>query len=398
MKIIGLEAENFKRLRAVSLKLEGQHLILGGSNEAGKSSVLDAIWVALGGADVMKDLKITKPIRKGAEKAHVRIDLGDLIVTRKWTGDDKSYLEVSTKEGAVFKSPQGMLDALMGQLFDPFEFSRMKEAEQREILLKLVNIDLDLNQWATERKGTFDQRTEINREVTRLENTLKSMPEVEAADDEVSSAAIFEEMQQAQAVKDANEKKRQELRDYAAVYRDDLNDLQRLKNRHDEIEAEIERLQQEKANVVAEAEKQAKNIEVKEKKGTEMKAAVEALVDPDMTSFQTRLSEVETVNANVRAKKERNKVLHTLGNEKTKSEALTQKLADLDEKKATAIKAAKFPIDGLGFDDSGVTFNGIPFGQCSSEERIRVGMAIAMAASRLSVSLMAPCSTTRTSS
>lgn len=379
--IIGLEAENFKRLKAVSLNLNGNHLILGGDNEQGKSSVLDAIWVALGGADVMKDLKISRPIRKGAEKAMVKLDLGNLIVTRKWTSDDKSYLEVSTKEGAVFKSPQGMLDALMGRLFDPFEFSRMKESDQREILLKLVNIDLDLAKWAVDRKSVFEQRTDINREVTRLENTLKGKPDVDAPSEEVSSAAIFEEMQAAQLQKDDNEKQRQELRQFAASYREELGELQLLKDRHDEIETEIARLQEEKAGVISKAEEQSKLIDRMEKQGTEKKLAVEALVDPDMTTFQSRLAEVEETNAKVRAKKDRAQIIHDLNNEKTKSQALTQQLADLDEQKATATKAAAFPIDGLGFDDSGVTFNGIPFGQCSSEERIRVGMAIAMAAS-----------------
>ena len=40
---------------------------------------------------------------------------------------------------------------------------------------------------------------------------------------------------------------------------------------------------------------------------------------------------------------------------------------------------AKFPIKGLAFDDTGVTYNGIPFSQCSTAERLRVSLAMAMA-------------------
>jgi len=43
------------------------------------------------------------------------------------------------------------------------------------------------------------------------------------------------------------------------------------------------------------------------------------------------------------------------------------------------LKEAKFPIDGLGFNEQGVTFNGIPFKQCSSAERLKVSLAMAMA-------------------
>ena len=40
---------------------------------------------------------------------------------------------------------------------------------------------------------------------------------------------------------------------------------------------------------------------------------------------------------------------------------------------------ADFPIPGLAFDADGVTFNGIPFAQCSSAERLRVSVAMGIA-------------------
>ena len=46
---------------------------------------------------------------------------------------------------------------------------------------------------------------------------------------------------------------------------------------------------------------------------------------------------------------------------------------------ADALAAATMPVDGLGFDDHGVTFNGVPFGQASAAEQIRVSLAMAMA-------------------
>lgn len=382
MKIIGLQAENFKRLTAVNLNINGGHLILGGPNEAGKSSVLDAIWVALGGSNVMKDLKISAPIRKGAEKASIKLDLGDLAITRNWTSDDKMYLSVTTKDGAKYPSPQGMLDALMGKLFDPFEFSRMKEVEQREILLKLVDLgDLDLTKWATDRKGYFDQRTEVNREVTRLAKTLESSPVIEAPAEEVSSAAIFEELQTAQAIKEANDKKRTELEEL----RFSANSVKaHVDNSHEAImrlQKEIERLQGEISDEQVRKINHQQRLNAVVEQGQKLKAEVDELQDPDLSVFQQRLAEVEQTNAKVRQARERAKLQHDLGNEQTKSNLLTDQLAEMDKSKSDAIKAAKFPIDGLDFDDSGVTFNGIPFGQCSSEERIRVGMVIAMAMS-----------------
>lgn len=50
-----------------------------------------------------------------------------------------------------------------------------------------------------------------------------------------------------------------------------------------------------------------------------------------------------------------------------------------EKAKADAISAAQLPVQGLGFGDGVVTFNGIPFDQASSAEQLRVSMAIAMA-------------------
>lgn len=112
MKIIELKAENIKRIKAVEIKPKDNLVIISGKNDQGKSSVLDSIWYALSWGDGRK--KTPKPIRKGEDKAKVRIDLGDIIVTRNWTDNEKSYLKVENKEGMQYKSPQQLLDRFMG--------------------------------------------------------------------------------------------------------------------------------------------------------------------------------------------------------------------------------------------------------------------------------------------
>jgi hypothetical protein len=128
MKIIKFTAENIKRLRAVEITPDGTVQVITGKNAAGKSSVLDAIWLALGGGTASKST--AKPIRAGQDNAHVRLDLGDLVVTRTWAGD-KTTLKVESQDGAKYSSPQGVLDSLVGRLsFDA--------------LLDIVDIGVDL--------------------------------------------------------------------------------------------------------------------------------------------------------------------------------------------------------------------------------------------------------------
>jgi len=37
------------------------------------------------------------------------------------------------------------------------------------------------------------------------------------------------------------------------------------------------------------------------------------------------------------------------------------------------------PVEGLAFDPDGVTYQGVPFSQCSAAEQMRVSMAVALA-------------------
>ncbi len=58
---------------------------------------------------------------------------------------------------------------------------------------------------------------------------------------------------------------------------------------------------------------------------------------------------------------------------------LTGELERLDRYKADELAKAKMPVEGLGFDLDGVTYNGVPFSQASGAEQLRVSVAMAMA-------------------
>lgn len=76
MKIIEFRAERFKRLSAVEITPEGNTVIISGRNGQGKSSVLDAIWLALGGGNAVKDSATTVPIKDGNDPVGVVIEDG----------------------------------------------------------------------------------------------------------------------------------------------------------------------------------------------------------------------------------------------------------------------------------------------------------------------------------
>lgn len=339
MKIVSLEAENVKHLRAVHIKPDGSAVIIGGDNEQGKTCVLDSIEYALHGAGSIP----AKPIRTGQKKARVVLDLGKLVVTRTFTTKGTN-LTVKNKDGATFGSPQAMLDELVGELsFDPLEFSKMDARKQAEVLKQLVGLDFDsLN---AKYKKFFDERTAINREGKALKASLNQMiKHDDTPDEEVSIQEIGEKYAEALEHNRVIEHTRRGLDTQKG-------ELALLKKRVKDLD---------------------KSIKIQQKTIDENK-----IVDVD--SIQQTMKKTEQTNSYVRSNRMYNEVDAQVSDLRKKSMSLTGKITDLVDKKSEMLEKAKFPIEGLAIDEDGVTFEDIPFVQCSAAQRIRVSVAIGLA-------------------
>lgn len=345
MRIISLQAENVKRLRAIEIVPDGDTVIIGGRNAQGKSSVLDAIWMALAGAAGSKGTP--QPIREGEKKARVVLDLEDLVVTRKWTGSGTS-LEVTAQDGARYPSPQSVLDGLVGHLsFDPLAFARQDPKRQLATLLEVIGLPFDPAVLATQRRGLYDMRTEANRAVSYMEAQLEGLPPVPdgTPDEESSAAAIASELQA--AIDD------ERMRTGLCVA------LNALSERITELKFLLKDAEEEHYKVIKEI--------------GELPAPVE------MARIHTRLDEVDATNAAVRTKLARAQLLALLEERRGVSRGLTEEIEGIDARRAGALAGAEMPVDGLSFDEDGILLDGIPLSQASSSEQLRVGIAIAMA-------------------
>lgn len=368
-----LRVENLLRVKAVTIRPEpGEALVvIGGNNGQGKSSILNAIAMALGGGNEAKALGITQPIRHGEEHASVSVDLGRFRVTRHWDWEDgrgKSKLVVTSPDGAVFRSAQSMLDEFLGQLtFDPLAFMRQTPKAQLSTLLPLVDLPFDLDEKERERQRIYDERTLTGRirdlAVARAANATE--PEPGSPDEEVSTEEILAEHSAARAL--AEERHTKAAQSEAA-----LNYAAVADKRIESIDAQIAKLQADRATYVAEREAELANAE-------RLSAESDAIVVPDMADIEERLAAAESTNVKVRAAAEYKAAAAEAQQRKEEYEGFTFLLAEIDGEKTRAIRAATMPIDGLTFDDKQVFFNDVPLAQCSSAEQLRVSMAIGMA-------------------
>jgi predicted AAA+ superfamily ATPase len=331
MHIVSLEAENFKRLKAVRIDPDTNTVVIAGRNAQGKSSVLDAIQAALAGKSGAKK-SVKRAIRDGETKARVVITLDDLVVERKWTASGTTLTVSPRNSDAKLNSPQAVLDRLTGALsFDPLEFAESDPKAQVETLIDLIGRE-KFDALADERKAAYDNRTDINREVRRLQA-------------EVSSRADAVEMEPV---------------DVSALV---------------ELAEGVRR----KTDLREEWEVQQLTIERAQARQAEIVALAAELPDGDYAEISARLKNAGEINAAAQRWIDRQAAEERLAKAQEVSAKHTALIESVDEQRAALIANANLPVDGLSFDDEGVQYQGIPFEQASAAERLKVSAAMAMA-------------------
>jgi DNA repair ATPase RecN len=331
MRITRFTAENFKRIKAIDITPDEHTVVIAGRNAQGKSSVLDGIMAALAGRNGAKEL--VRPVRDGETKARVAVELDDLIVERKWTPSG-STVTVTPKGGtAKLNAPQKVLDSLIGSLsFDPLEFAEAEPRAQVETLIDLVGRE-QFDLIAESRKAAYENRTSTNREVKSIKARLDALGhqpvEVEPVD-VGELLGLFAKLQQRAALR-----------------------------------AEWERLQ--------------KQIEQLIEKQTAIALEASQLPDGDAEEVLARLRDAEKINKAAAAWQQQETLSEEYGEAQGLAANFTEQIEAMDAMRADLIAKAELPVDGLGFDDDGVTLNGVPFVQSSAAERLKVSVAMAMA-------------------
>lgn len=367
MRILKLTAENVKKLRVVEITPTGDVVTISGKNGAGKSSILDAMFWALAGTKPIQ----SAPIRKGQNKARVKLDLGELVVERRFT-EKGSVLSVESAKGARYTSPQGILDALLGSLtFDPLAFVSQDPRKQFETLRRLVPLAVDVDELDALNRGDFDRRTDVSRDARAAKAQAEGItvgPDVPAV--LVDTAALVAQLRDAAKTNteiEAQRAFRGRRQDETVGVRDEAG---RKRRRVGELRAEADQLESEARAAEALAD-------VQERELLDL-PALPTLVDVDAVTRD--LTQAQTVNKLVEQRRIKDGHLATAAELEEKARQLTSVIDGRHKAKADAIAGAAMPVEGLGFGDGIVTFAGIPFDQASTAEQLRVSLAIAMAA------------------
>lgn len=377
MKILSLLVENVKRVEAVEIEppADAPLLVIAGENEAGKSSVLDAIEMALGGEKRIPDA----PVRRGAAKGKIVADLGDIVVERRFTAAGGTSLVVTGKDGQKRPSPQALLDGLYGKLsFDPLAFAEAKPDEQATILRAIARIDTTAVD--AKRKAAADERTIVNREVKTLEAQLAGLPKPPAnvglnSLDPVDLTFVQTQLRDA----DAAHTKYQQCVDAVRVFESEWA-------RADQRVADAENAVTHYRNLLEEAEERLENAHTSAALAKDAVAKARATAEaekvklPDRAKLQDTLAQAQNLNAEIADRKRYDDLKASLRAKEKAADALTADINNADVEKVQMLTSATFPLEGIGLDaNGGVTWQGLPFEQASTAVRTRVSVAIGAA-------------------
>lgn len=356
-RLVELRAENVKAIKAVAIKIDGTMLKVNGRNGQGKSSLLDAVAMAIGGKDAFP----LKPIRDGEDKAEIFLDFGGLKLTRRiWIkqgGGVGHDLALEYADGRKPREKQGVLDELRGSPIadDPIAFSRLKPKERYDLLKQLVP-NFDFDEQAAQRRDLFDERTQAGREFDRAKGAADSI--VVPKDAPLKAVDIAELGTKLSLAINANAliENRRGRRELVA---DEIDQMR------DEIDSTAARLK-ELHKLVAEKEEQLAKAEP-------LPAKV------DTAAIEEEIQNAEALNAAARKRAEKTARDAEADALETKYESLTQRIKAIDDAKAAAIESAKLPVPELSFGDDDIMLDGLPFDQASTARKIRVSTALLMA-------------------
>ena len=351
IKINQLEIENVKRIKAVKIEPKETGLtIIGGNNNQGKTSVLDAIAWALGG----EKYKPSQAVREGSvvpPNLHLVMSNG-LVVERK---GKNSTLKVTDPNGK--KAGQQLLNEFIEQLaLDLPKFMNASGKEKADVLLQIIGVGPQLIELDQKEKELYQERIYVGRTADQKAKFAKEMTYYDDVPKElISPSELIKQQQEILARNGENERKRS-----AAVA---LNaERNRLAEKVNALREELERYQ-------------AQLIKVDHDMNIAYKTA-EELHDESTAELEASIANIDEINRKIRANLDKEKAEDDAREYLTNYEKLTGQIENIRQKRTALLDAAELPLAGLSVKDGELIYNGQKWDNMSGSDQLKVSTAI----------------------
>jgi len=351
IKINKLEIENIKRVKAVKIEPTTSGLtIVGGNNNQGKTSVLDAIAWGLGG----NKYRPSQPTREGSvvpPYLHIVLSNG-LIVERKGKNSDLKVIDPNGQ-----KAGQQLLDNFIEELaINLPKFMDSTNREKANTLLQIIGVGDKLHELEVKEQEVYNRRHAIGQIADQKAKFAKEQAYYpDAPKEPVSASELIRQQQEILARNGENQRKRQRLTQIQAAYNNQGQEIERLKSLLNEAQAKYALLES--------------DLEIARKDTLD-------LIDESTAELENNIRQIDEINRKVRANLDKDKAETDANDYRAQYDALTAEITAIRQQKTDLLMNANLPLPGLSFEDGELTYNGQRWDNMSGSEQLRVATAI----------------------
>lgn len=346
-----LEIENVKRIKAVKIKPSATGLtIVGGNNNQGKTSVLDAIAWALGG----NKYKPSQATREGSMvPPTLKITMSNgLVVERKGKNASLKVIDPNGQKGG-----QQLLDSFVEELaINLPKFMDGTPKEKADVLLKIIGVGDQLAELELKEKEIYNQRHAIGVIADQKEKFAKEMTYYPDAPNQlVSISELIQQQQVILAKNGENARKRQ--------------NVERIRYDYDQSILEVDRLRKLLADAEAKTNKLSEDLKIANTDAMD-------LHDESTAEIEANIADIDEVNRKVRANFDKNKAEEDAKQQREQYNTLTNEIEVIRQQKRDLLTNADLPLPGLSVADGKLLYLGQEWDNMSGSQQLMVATAI----------------------
>lgn len=351
IKINKLEIENVKRVKAVKMEPSKNGLtVIGGKNNQGKTSVLDAITWALGG----ERYKPTMAKRNGSvtDPALKVVLSNGLVVERK---GKNSSLKVTDPNGQ--KGGQQLLNEFVEELaLNLPKFMQATGKEKANTLLQIIGVGDQLQALEQQEKEVYNERLLIGRDADRKKKFADEQSYYPDAPKElVSASELIRQQQEILARNGENAQKR--------------NKVQQYEYQVSTLTDEVARIRQQLQMKEQELNEATTNLSI-------AKTDAMTLIDESTEELEQNIANIEAINVKVRANLDKEKAEEDAKEYQRKYDEYTIHISQIRQQKMDLLNNASLPLPDLSVQDGEITYKGQMWDNISGSDQLKVATAI----------------------
>lgn len=351
VKINKLEIENVKRVKAVKIEPTANGLtIVGGNNNQGKTSVLDAIAWGLGG----NKYKPSQAHREGSvNPPHLHIVMNNgLIVERKGKNSDLKVIDPNGQKGG-----QSLLNSFVEELaIDLPKFMDSTSKEKANTLLQIIGVGNKLFELEQAEQEIYNRRHAIGQIADQKKKyAAEQVYYPDAPKVPVEASELIAQQQEILAKNGENQRKREQVHAISQQW-----ELERQ---------QIEQARQQLLQMEAQHAETSKNLEIAQKSAVDLQ-------DESTEELEKNLAQIDEVNRKVRANLDKEKAEDDAKEYEAQYTAETTKIDEIRRQKAELLNNADLPLPGLSVVEGELTYNGQRWDNMSGSDQLKVSTAI----------------------